>query len=1070
MMLTKRLVLVFICLALILPTAVSAASAEDSICVLYDNTEKLSTTVNENGLTVFGYFGGKSGYPVNVIVKNESTGIETYLEQTMTETLGFYSVSFPYDSSMLGNNYVITVSSITENVVYQKTVLYIPATETSILLGKIEEATETSESYSMEEFLREYGTEAGVSYTKVEELPNPEKVYKELENGNYQTLADFQKNFYKAVKNGEQHSADVREIHVSTDGNNSNNGSMENPLKTLSGALTYADYLIKTGAEENFEILLHGGEYKVTSDVVIEKKEHRPNHITIKNYDNEKVVLSGAQKVSGWELYKNNIYMARVPMGVSIDVLYENSLMLTKARCPNKQTLPENLLDEYLEAQSYNNSKSQFIYQAGDLPGLKTAEDLEVVIFSGGPTGYYMWQSNLLDVKEITNAERLITLEKNTSYEIGTGSRYYFQGALEFLDTPGEFYHDTENGYIYYWPTNGSMEGKTVSYPLTDNLITISNKDGSTISNITIQGIELFGTNRNQNENLGNKFGGNSSGNGIYIHNAKNIAIMDCEIHLMGGNAIGTEGNIADSVFSGNHIHHNGGAGIIMTAEASKVIKNNVIDNNYVHNQGIVNHSDSGIELYAQEGAHIDNNIVSHNRLSDLKRCGIEIYRADGDNFIEYNDISSTCNGSDDSGMIYIAMTTGVTTIRNNYVHDSYSRCAYRGIYLDEGSHNSIVRDNLITRLAGYCYSTIAGKGNDIQFVNNYIVNNPDLRDAAITSEARFESTERMVIEKNIVYNSGKMLYNHYDVDKSNQRIASSDKNLFYNSNGDYKVKYGSHEYNLVLYQNLNQREKNSKTEDPLFLGNMECNDARYSYASAAKELEIEPLDLENMGLREEFIYNDENKQGTVVFTKDVTAPFAAGYIVVDEEKNIQLESFVRNQNGFVIPDEEVTFTYSAVDTAGVISLTSDGKVRGIREGSVRAKVMATTSNGTIESEFDIIVLPNDYNKVKLGSIAVTNKEGTALKALEAGELDVTVSLTPKENTNVTIFLSYDGKTSADDNYGKGETVSLIKDVFSNVSAKITIPQNPEGKLYLFVWSDTEQLKSLYRKIEIFNE
>lgn len=1067
MKLSKRVFLVFICIALILPTAVVTASAEESICVVEDNTEKLSTTVNENGLTVFGYFGGKGGYPVTITVKNAETGIEDYFQQTTTEALGYYCVRFPYDASMLGNSYVISVRSIAEKVIYQKTVSYIPGTETSALLTALEEAVQSN---TMEEFVREYGSDAGVSYASIEALADSESAYKELESNQYQTLADFQKSFREIVKNGEQQSADARQIHVAIGGSNSNNGSLENPMATLLGALTYVDYLIKTGSKENFEILLHEGSYKVSSGIVIEKKESRTNHITIKNYNDEHVLLDGTKNISGWEQYKGNIYYARVPMDVNIDVLYENNAMLTKARYPNKQASPENLLDEYLEADSYNNSKSQFMYKAGALPSITSAKDLEVAIFSGGPTGYYMWRMNLIGVKDLSESERLITLERDTSYEIGTGSRYYFQGALGLLDVPGEFYHDTENGYVYYYPTDGSIEGKTISYPVVDNLVTIANKDGSTVSNITIEGIELCGSNRNEKEYLANQSGGNSSGNGIYIKNAKNIAVMNCEIHSMGGNAIGAEGNISGSVISGNLVHHNGGGGIIMTADANENVKDNVIDNNYVHHQCLIIHSDSGIEIYGREGAHIDGNSISHNRLSDLKRCGIEIYRADGDNFIEYNDVSSSCNGTDDSGMIYVAMTTGTTTIRNNYIHDSYSRCAYRGIYLDEGSHNTIVEKNLITRLDGYCYALINGKGDDIQIVNNYLVNNPNIRDAVITSETRYETTERMVIEKNIVYNSGDMLYCHYSTGDSTQRISRSDKNLFYNPNGVYKAKYGSNEYDLSLYKILKQYEKNSKTQDPVFLGELEENDVRYAYTSVAKELEIEPLDLENMGIREGYIYQDADKHGAVVFTRDVTSPFAAGFVIVDEGKNVQLKSLVRNEKGFVIPSEDVTYTYSVAEPKGVVTISSDGNVKGIKEGSVRAKVTAVTESGTVEGEFDIVVLPNELNKVKLESINVTNKNDTILNTLEPGELSVKVSLMAKEDTNVTVFLSYDGKTSATDAYGVSETINLAKGASGDVSTQITVPQNPDGKLYLFIWSDTQTLRPLYRKIELFNE
>ena len=56
----KRIFVLTICFALIFPSGVLSASAESNICTVVDNTEQLSTTINNEGLMVFGFFGGKS--------------------------------------------------------------------------------------------------------------------------------------------------------------------------------------------------------------------------------------------------------------------------------------------------------------------------------------------------------------------------------------------------------------------------------------------------------------------------------------------------------------------------------------------------------------------------------------------------------------------------------------------------------------------------------------------------------------------------------------------------------------------------------------------------------------------------------------------------------------------------------------------------------------------------------------------------------------------------------------------------------------------------------------------------
>ncbi len=84
-----------------------SVSAESNICTVIDNAEQLSTTVNSEGLTIFGYFGEKSGYPVYVTVKDADEGSLIFLEQVMTGDGGHYSLLIPYETNMLGKNYKV---------------------------------------------------------------------------------------------------------------------------------------------------------------------------------------------------------------------------------------------------------------------------------------------------------------------------------------------------------------------------------------------------------------------------------------------------------------------------------------------------------------------------------------------------------------------------------------------------------------------------------------------------------------------------------------------------------------------------------------------------------------------------------------------------------------------------------------------------------------------------------------------------------------------------------------------------------------------------------------------------
>ncbi|MBQ4517055.1 MAG: right-handed parallel beta-helix repeat-containing protein [Clostridia bacterium] len=1073
---SKRLLFLVLSFVLFLQVGVLSVSAESNICTVIDNAEQLSTTVNSEGLTIFGYFGEKSGYPVYVTVKDADEGSLIFLEQVMTGDGGHYSLLIPYETNMLGKNYKVTVGCVTDNKLYEKTLAFLPGQEPEALLQMVNQATTEDE---MADFISSYGLDVGISLSALEEIDAPEAVYAALTGESYATMEAFRKSFNKALAVQKQKKANVFEIHVAPNGSDTNKATAESPLATIEAAMQYADYLMALGSEDNFEILLHGGEYKVTKEILIEKKPERKNHITIKNFNDEQPVLNGSsQAITGWEQYSGNIYRAKVPMGLDIKVLFENNNMLTMARYPNKQASYENMYSEFVQADSYNNSLTQFTYRAGTLPQMADMSNLEVGMFAGGSDGYFMWGMNVLPVSSIDTASRLVTLQEPASYNIGTDSYYFWQGALELLDAPGEFYHNPEVGYIYYYPTDGMMEGKTITYPVIDNMITIGNSDGSTISDITIDGIGICGTNRSAKMYSHSK--SNEYGNGVLILNADNVAVKNCEIHAVGGNGITSNQNLKNSVISSNHIYDGGQNGIILYG-FDYVKVDNLIDNNYVHHMSKILHSSSGISISGVDYA--DGNVISHNRIHDLKRIGINVGGSTekyltGDNVIEYNDISACCNGSDDSGLIYLMLTLGTNIVRNNYLHDGYSKGSYRAIYPDEASHNTIIEGNLITRMQGNIYHLIQAKGDDIQIKNNYFMDSPTAYNS-IVSYMRWESgqhTERMKIENNIFYNSGKTMYYHYFMDKSTKRIENSDQNLFYNATSSYiqfkhstTTSSASTNYsNLSKYQE-NGYELNSVMGNPNFISNT-GGDVRYAYGSLAEGLGIKPLELDKMGLRESFKYVDGDNKPYNLFVRDAKKAGNAGYIQVGVGEQVQLASLVRTAGGFVIPADSVTVTYTLGAQNGNVVLGADGVLTGLKVGVVRVMATAETATGTVTSEFDIMVSSEGSANavVSLDGMTVKNQAEQLLTQVESGVLTVSVAVTPKQNTAAKLFVAYTDANGRLITSGVSEDATLTKNTPSTLVGSITIPEETTGELYVYIWDGIATLKPLYSKITVF--
>ena len=118
---------------------------------------------------------------------------------------------------------------------------------------------------------------------------------------------------------------DQDHIYVSPDGSDSNPGSFELPLATI----TYASTLAQPGDQ----IKLRGGTYKERVYINdLHGTEDEP--ITISNYDDEKVVIEGAKGIeSEWVLHEGNIWKTTVDFDVT--QLFLDDAMLIGARWPN---------------------------------------------------------------------------------------------------------------------------------------------------------------------------------------------------------------------------------------------------------------------------------------------------------------------------------------------------------------------------------------------------------------------------------------------------------------------------------------------------------------------------------------------------------------------------------------------------------------------------------------------------------------------------------------------------------------------------------------------------------------
>jgi hypothetical protein len=299
--------------------------------------------------------------------------------------------------------------------------------------------------------------------------------------------------------------------YVSTAGSDANPGTaLTAPLRTIQAAVN--------AAMPGDTVLVRGGTYRET--VSTPRSGTAAARITIQNYQNEVVTVSGADVITGsWTSVGNEVYRAPMPWNYqfenqrsdySSNQVFYNGTMIELARWPN-QTSSDVVRPTIPTADSVTFSKSDPNLASNDLATFHEAS------FTDNPNrwvGAKIWvnlarndtdgQGQTGEVVSATNGSITVrgidTRGGTGAWSIGAGTEFYlFQPTVSALNATGgiaagldrgEWFVDAANGHLYVRTPNGaapaanSVEAKRRTYGF--------NLDGD--SYITIKGINLFGT------------------------------------------------------------------------------------------------------------------------------------------------------------------------------------------------------------------------------------------------------------------------------------------------------------------------------------------------------------------------------------------------------------------------------------------------------------------------------------------------------------------------------------------------------------------------------------------------
>ena len=395
-------------------------------------------------------------------------------------------------------------------------------------------------------------------------------------------------------------------IYVATTGADTNKGTQSNPLLTIKAAQKKLKASGKIG-QESCKIIIHQGTYRLTTPLSITTTDGGSEKYPViyTAAENEKLVITGAQLItSNWESYKDGIYRTKVEDLDAIDQLFIDGKRQHMARYPNFNAgfIP-------VDADgSVRGKKAGTVPFTGCTPDAwdakKAAEwkNPKGAILNGMHRGLWGSQHYFVSGKD-KNGELIYQggWQNNRSAPPHKGYRM-IENVFEELDAAGEWYHNTEDGWLYYMPDVGvdlnEVKIEAVlqikhfieiygAYQQPVAEMTILNSGNGLketvvknyvttrpVKNIEIRDLHFTGTDRTLIETVEPLLRSDwcvYRGGAIHIRGAENIAISNCSFEELGGNAVFIDSYNRNIKIQGNLFQNNGSTDVNLVGSFAAV-------------------------------------------------------------------------------------------------------------------------------------------------------------------------------------------------------------------------------------------------------------------------------------------------------------------------------------------------------------------------------------------------------------------------------------------------------------------------------------------------------------------
>ena len=555
------------------------------------------------------------------------------------------------------------------------------------------------------------------------------------------------------------------------------------PVRTIERALEIIREMRDSGVENPLYISVIG-DYHVSEPIVIKDI----SRVTLEPFGSKGRIIGGI-KVEGFESAEFNgvsCLSARLPLKADGSLwdftdLYVNGQRASVTRYPKADLLEivnseEYSGNEYVPEHGMWGSSKWIIVKPCDLAPVENIEDATINYNHWWIDEHSPIESYDAESGKLTMAYRSRFALSGRYGESSSAAKYYLTGVPNMFSSPSEWYLDRKEGIVYYIPRDESETCDTVEAfaPVADKLFVVHGED------IRIRNFELTCTRgdyasthlvEQQKETFRDEkvqFGSDEQSvcgapGAIYFENANRCSLSGCSVHGVGVHAIEVGRGCRHVRIENNEIYDICAGGIRIEGGEhgcgeALVTSDCVIRKNHIHDCGKRYEAGCGVLVM-----HSSNNEISENEIHDLAYTGISVGWVWGyaesstyGNIIRGNHIYNIGNGSlSDMGGIYTLGRQSGTVISENRVHDV--KCLEYGawgIYLDEGSSDITVENNVVWGTGRECIHIHWGTDNTVR--NNIFLGD---NSAAATVSIR-EWHHPSVFERNIMLTDGTNILN----------------------------------------------------------------------------------------------------------------------------------------------------------------------------------------------------------------------------------------------------------------------------------------------------------------------